>query len=65
MDTDKIILRIEEEINYNVLFSKMFSIVKEQAIMETIGCFNSFDFSKNQFISIMKNFYNYLINGIE
>ena len=65
MNTEKIIFKIKEEINYDVLFSKMFSIVNDQAIMKTTAYFSSFDFSKNQFISIMKNFYDYLIKGIE
>jgi len=40
-------------------------IVHEQAINVTNNLFNSFDITKNQFIYIMKNFYNFLIKGIE
>jgi len=65
METDEIIYLIKEAINYNVIFSKLFSIIKEQAIKKTNELFNLFDSSKNQFIGIMKSFYNFLIKGLE
>jgi len=65
METDNIIYLIREAINYDKIFSKLYSIVHEQAISKTTDLFNSFDFTKNQFIYIMKKFYDFLIRGIE
>jgi len=62
-ETDKIISLIRQSLNYDSIFSKLFSTIQEN-IKGTNNLFNSFDFSKNQFISIIKEFYNFLINGI-
>ena len=65
METDKIIYLIRDVISYDIVFSKLFSIIHEQAIKATTNLFNCFDFSKNQFIRFVKDFYNFLIRGIE
>ena len=65
MKTDELIFFIKDSIQYDIRFSKLLSIIHERAIKETIALFNGFVFSENQFISIMKDFYNYLINGLK
>ena len=65
MQTDKIIYLIREAINYDKIFFKLYSIIREQAIKATNALFNQFDFSKNQFIGIIRKFYNFLSNGLE
>lgn len=65
MDTDNIIQLIKAIIDYDTLFNKLYTITLEEAIKRTINIFSNFDIKKNQFIYIMKKFYEYLVKGLE
>jgi hypothetical protein len=64
-ETDKIIYFISEAINYDKIFSIQISTIQEKAIKKTLELFDIFDISDNQFVGILKKFYDFLIAGIE
>jgi len=63
--TENVIILLREMIKYDEIINKLFSLIFTKDIPKTIALFNSFDFSTNQFVGIMYNFYNFLINGVK
>jgi hypothetical protein len=65
IETDRIINLIKKILNYDEAIHELFGIIYERYIKKTTYLFNSFDASTNQFIDIMKLFYNFMIEGIK
>jgi hypothetical protein len=65
METDKIIYLIRNAMDYDQICISLNNTIHEKIIKKTLELFSFFDFSKNQFVGILKNFYAFLIRGIE
>jgi hypothetical protein len=64
MTTEKIIFLIQRAMNYDKIFALLNKIIHEKAITRTLELFGNFNPAHNQFVGILRNFYNFLIEGI-
>jgi hypothetical protein len=65
METEKILFLISKTIKYEEMFYKCNQIIHEKAIIKTQQLFDLFDTEKNQFVGILREFYGFLIKGLE